>query len=309
MDKKRQLISEIHRPARINFKRRSYVIKHIDDLFEADLLDLSNHAKENGRHTFILTVIDAFSKYAWAVGLRSKSAVDVTEGMRKIFLMDKRIPLNLHTDNGREFYNSHFKKLMKEYKINHYSNFSTKKAAIVERFNRTLKEKLYREFSYHGNYKWRAILPQLMSDYNHTFHRTIKCAPIDVDNLKQKQLIANKTFTINDSPSHSRPKFRIGDKVRISKYKGIFEKKYTPNWSAEIFTIYRVNGTNPVTYLLEDYNGDVIKGAFYQLELTPAKYDDVFLVEKILKTRKNGDRLVKWFGYPEKSWVKPQDIY
>ena len=82
-----------------------------------------------------------------------------------------------------------------------------------------------------------------------------------------------------------KPKFKVGDHVRISKYKGIFEKGYTPNWGVEIFTIDKVQKTKPVTYKIKDYRNDVLEGGFYEFELLPVKYSDMYLVERILKRR------------------------
>ena len=99
-------------------------------------------------------------------------------------------------------------------------------------------------------------------------------------------------------------KLKVGDAVRVSKYKNVFEKSYTPNWGMEIFTIERRQPTNPLTYILKDSQGQLIKGGFYEHELQKTKHADVFLVEKVL--RKKGDKeFVKWLGFDEShnSWI------
>lgn len=127
---KRQLIDELHRSARKYFKRRKVVIKEIDETWQADLIDMSTYAKQNKGFHFILTVIDNFSKYGWVVPLRNKNVENVTAAMEKILKRryggggsekTYRKPKNLQTDDGTEFYNSNFKKLMKQYNVNHYS--------------------------------------------------------------------------------------------------------------------------------------------------------------------------------------------
>ena len=104
-------------------------------------------------------------------------------------------------------------------------------------------------------------------------------------------------------------KFRLGDSVRVSKYKTIFEKGYTPNWSTEVFKIVKVQQTNPVTYLLEDWRGNPIEGGFYEYELLKAAVPGVYLVEKILR-RKDDKVFVKWLGFDKEhnSWINKDDV-
>ncbi|KAK5644784.1 hypothetical protein RI129_006084 [Pyrocoelia pectoralis] len=102
-------------------------------------------------------------------------------------------------------------------------------------------------------------------------------------------------------------RFKVGDVVRISKYKSVFEKGYTPNWSCELFKIVKISITNPVTYLIEDMKGDPVLGGFYESELQKAKHPDVYLVEKILR-RKNSKVYVKWLGLDEKSWIHQDNV-
>ncbi|XP_051156394.1 uncharacterized protein LOC127289561 [Leptopilina boulardi] len=143
------LVKELHKPARRNYLRRKFDIRGIDETWQADLVEMTTYAKENKGYKYILTVIDIFSKFAWAVPVKTKTGEDVTAAMKSV-LDQGRVPKNLHVDQGKEFYNTHFKNLMKQYKINMYSTFSNLKAAICERFNRTLKNKMWMQFSLHG---------------------------------------------------------------------------------------------------------------------------------------------------------------
>ena len=106
-----------------------------------------------------------------------------------------------------------------------------------------------------------------------------------------------------------RPKFKIGDKVRVSKFKNIFEKGYTPNWTTEIFTVDHVISTNPITYKLKDYRDQSIASGFYEQELLKVKYPDIYLVEKVLKKRGN-TIYVKWLGFDSShnSWIAKSDM-
>lgn len=151
----------------------------IDHIWQADLVDVSNIAKENKNIKFILTCIDIFSKYAWAVPLKDKSAIEVANGFKKI--LKQRQPQKIQTDNGKEFFNRVFKELLKSKNIKIYSSLSIHKASIVERFNRTLREKLWRYFTSTEKNKFIDKLDEFLISYNNTFHYTIKMKPIEVN--------------------------------------------------------------------------------------------------------------------------------
>jgi Integrase core domain len=300
------IIDELHKSARRNFKRRTVIVKGLDDLFQADLVEMIPYAKINKNYKYLLTVINTFSKYAWAIPIKNKTGQEVARAMDSILFTLNTTPRNFQTDHGLEFYNIHFKNLMKKYNINHYSTFSGLKSSIVERFNRTIKGKMWKQFSLQGSYKWLDILPKLIANYNNTKHRTIAMKPIEVNAQNELKLLK----TVYSKPKvFQRGKFKIGDYVRISKYRQIFDKSYTPNWSTEIFRIYKVRITNPVTYLLEDYQNNKIHGGFYQYELQNVKYPHTYLVEKIIK-RKGTQSYVKWLGFTSNhnSWVNNDDI-
>ncbi len=304
---RKQIVEELHKPARKNFTRRHVILKGIDELWQADLVDMNALYKFNNGHKFILTVIDCFSKFAWSSPIKNKSAESVTSAMHVIFKNSNRIPKNLQTDFGKEFYNTKFKSLMDKYEINHYSTYSHLKCSIVERFNRTLKSKMWKMFSYTGKYIWIDKLNNLIDEYNKTKHRTIKMRPIDVKSKKCEQKLLKTVF--NNKFRLVKNKFKIGDFVRVSKYKGSFEKGYTPNWSPELFEICCVNRKYPVTYKLRDYKNCIIAGCFYEAELQKTKNNEAFLIEKILK-KNNKKVLVKWYGFDDShnSWINKNEI-
>jgi hypothetical protein len=246
-------------------------------------------------------VIDCFTKFAWAIALKSKTGKEVSKAMSTILL--KRTPKLLQLDNGKEFYNSTFDALMVKHNIHKYSTYSIMKACIVERFNRTLKEKMFREFTARGSHEWISILPSLINEYNNSKHRTIGMTPVQADDnptsveIMQRKIIKRKN------------KFNIGDIVRISTYKDVFTKGYLPSWSTEIFKIVKINETLPTTYQLQDYSGKPIAGCFYSEEILKTNYPNDFLVEKII--RKKGDQIfVKWLGFDNthNSWINTSDI-
>ena len=288
-----RLVEELHKPARRNYPRRKFNVRGLDETWQADLVEMQPYARENRGIKYLLTVIDVLSKFAWAVPVKRKTAQDVTAAMDSV-LQQGRVPSNLQTDKGKEFYNASFQNLMSRYHINHYSTYSNLKASIVERFNRTLKNRMWLKFSLRGTYKWLDILQDLVAAYNDTKHRTIGMKPKDVNAANVETLM--QRFSQNNRRRRKVPKFKIGDKVRVSKNKHVFEKGYTPNWTTEIFTVNRVMPTSPVTYKLKDYQDKPIAGGFYEEEHLESKYPDVYIVEKVLKKR--GDRAyVKWLGF------------
>ncbi|XP_023312196.1 uncharacterized protein LOC111692419 [Anoplophora glabripennis] len=301
-DTKRQIVNELHKPARKNFRRRRTIIKGFADLWQIDLAEMQDFANKNKGHRYILIVIDCYSKYVWAKPLKKKTAMEVSTAMKNILREATYSPTNLQSDQGLEFYNRQFSTLMHQYGINHYSTFSTKKAAMVERVIRTLKNWIYKEFSARGNYRWINILPEIIKSYNNRVHRTIGMKPVDV-----KRSTELKAY--NHPKIVQKPKFNVADIVRISKYKGVFQKEYTANYSTELFKVVKVNITNPTTYVLEDMQGRQIKGCFYKYELQKTKYPEVYLLEKVLK-RKGNRLFCKWLGLPntQNSWINKADI-
>lgn len=305
---KRDVVDELHRPARKTFKRRRVVLKGIRDLFQADLVEMIPYAKVNKGYKYILIVINAFSKYVWAFAIKRKTGKDVTDAIGQIFVQRKNVPKHLQTDNGKEFYNKTFRELMQRYNINHYSTYSTLKSSIVERSNRTLKNKMWKEFSMQGNYKWLDMLPKIVTDYNNTKHSTTGFKPINVNQTNAKQIL-NTVYNYIKVLDPTRRKFRIDEPVRISKYREAFSKSYTPNWSNEIFTISQVQNTYPRTYLLKDAANQDIHGGFYEHELQKVKHPEVYLVEKVIR-RKGNQVLVKWLGLHDRnnSWISKDNI-
>lgn len=305
------LVNELHRQARKNFLRRKTVMRGICDTLQADLVEMQPYAKQNNGYKYILVVINIFSKKAYACPLKSKTGEEVANAMESIL---DSIPLrhsvkNLHVDQGKEFYNRNMESLLRQHNINIYSTFTTKKASIVERFNRTLKNAMWKMFSLNGSYKWFTALNKLIYDYNNAHHRTIAMAPNKVNLSNERHLldtVYNRKIVVKEKTC---PRFKIGDHVRISKYKHLFEKGYTPNWTAELFKINKVRFTNPITYELIDLNNEEIKGTFYNEELQLTKHPNLYLVEKIVKKR--GDMVyVKWLGLDksQNSWIKRNNI-
>jgi len=298
---KRAIATELHASARRSYPRRRVIVYGKNDLFQADLVDMQQYSAVNKSYNYILFIIDCFTKRLFYAALKTKRGEEVAAAAGKIFAQNR--PNLLHVDKGREFYNKNFEALVKKHNIKMYSTFSVLKASIIERVNRTIKARMFREFTSRGSHVWIAILPALVDGYNNSMHRTIGMTPMQADahplRVKLKYDV-EKTGKI---------KFSVGDKVRISVYKGVFTKGYLPNWSTEIFTIIKVNKTTPATFILEDYTGSPIAGGFYAEEIRKTLYPDDYLVEKVIRTK--GSRVfVRWLGFTDEhnSWINKADL-
>ncbi|XP_060876651.1 uncharacterized protein LOC132949674 [Metopolophium dirhodum] len=276
---KREIANELHKPVRKNFTRRRVNVYGKNDLWQADLVEMISYSKINGGYKYILVVIDCFTKFSWAIPLKSKTGKEVTSAMSTILL--DRSPKLLQLDNGKEFYNTTFDALMTKYGIHKYSTFSILKASIAERLNRSLKGRMYKEFTARGSHEWVSILPKLLHEYNNSRHRTIGMTPIQADSNPASVVIKHREINT------VKIKFKVGDNVRISTQKGVFTKGYLPNWSTEIFKIIKINKTLPVTYQLQDYMGKPIAGCFYSEEIYKTNFPNEYLIEKIIRKKQN----------------------
>ena len=273
----------LHKPVRIRFKRRRVIVGGRNHQWQADLVDLSKLKKDNDGYVFLLTVIDVFSKQAWCVPLKNKSASSLVTALKGLLV--NIAPTTLQTDKGLEFLNISVMRLLKEHGVHHFSIHNEEtKASIVERFNRTLKTRMWRYF---------------------TKYQTVRY----IDALQD----ANQEEVWQRLYGHDGkgvPKFKVDDRVRISKAKRRFEKGYMANWSEELFTIREVHASDPPVYRLVDDLGEVLDGTFYEPELQKVlvSKDKLYRVESVLQRRKVGKRteaLVKWYGYPTSfnSWI------
>ena len=159
-------------------------------------------------------------------------------------------------DKGSEFYNNSFKKWLKDNDIEMYSIHNEGKSVVVERFIETLKNKIYKYMTSVSKDVYIDKLDDIVNEYNNTYHRTVKMKIVDVKD--------NKYIDFDKEVNNKDPKFKIGDHVKISKYKNIFTKGYTPNWSEEVFVISKIKNTVPWTYVINDLNGEEIIGTFYE---------------------------------------------
>jgi hypothetical protein len=236
------------------------------------------------------------------VPLKDKTGKSVAAALKKI--LKERHPKKIWVDKGKEFHNKEVQSLVEKHgDILLYSTENEEKSSVVERWNRTMKEKMWKYFSANSTSVYIDVLDELVNEYNSTKHSSTKFTPIEASNKKNEIRVWMNLYPDHDEPREIHPKFSIGDRVRINKKKKTFEKGYTPRWTEEVFTVTAVQNTTPVTYKITDYNGEEIRGTFYEPELQKS-YQEIYRVEKVIKKGKTKS-LVKWKGYPESfnSWV------
>ena len=168
-----------------------------------------------------------------------------------------------------------------------YLTYKEEKSVVFQRFIRMLKNQIFIHMTAVSKNVYFDVLDATADKYSNTVHRTIKMKPIDV---------TSDTYAeYNEDSSQKDPKFKAGDRVRISKYKNIFAKEYTPNWSEEVFVVSKIKNTVPQAYVISDLNGEPITGSFYEKELQKTSQEK-FRIERVFKRK--GDKLyVKWNGY------------
>ncbi|XP_065654803.1 uncharacterized protein LOC136081418 [Hydra vulgaris] len=232
------------------------------------------------------------------VSLKSKTGVDVANALNKIFKNSSNLrgsegfnsygserPKNssnfqerkcqkIWVDKGLEFYNKHVKALGVEL----YSTENQEKSCVVERWNRTMKDKMFKYFSANSTRKYIEVFDEMVNKYNNTKHTSIKMTPVQASDKKNENI------------------------------KGTFEKGYTPRWTEEVFTVSQVQFTDPPTYKITNDNGEEIQGTFYEQEMQKTD-QSIFRIEKVIRKLKNKS-LVKWYGYPDSfnSWVDKKEL-
>ena len=200
-------------------------------------------SKFNKGIKYLLYAIDLFSKYAWVVPLKDKKETSIVNAFKKIISKESkaeskgpRKPIKIWVDQGSKFYNQSFKDFLKINNVEMFSTFNERKSVVAERFNRTLKNKISKHMTAISKNVYFDVLDDIVDKYNNTVHRTIKMKTIDVT--------YDSYVEYNKDSNLKNPKFKVGDHVRISKYKNIFAKGYVPNWSEEIF-VSKIKNTVP----------------------------------------------------------------
>jgi len=311
----------MHRQARRRYRRVPIYAHHIHQQWQADLADMNKELEWNDGVRYILVVVDTLSKYAAAQPCARKEAKHVTEAFQAILeRLAPAVPQRLQTDDGKEFYNAQFKALCAKHGINHFSSGSDQKAAGAERFNRTLKDLLSKYMRDKGSLRWLDVLQPFVNSYNATVHSRTGITPNAAVKLEGEEVsrlfVRLYGVNANKGPPQGRanPQLQVGQMVRISRVKGIFDKGYSGQWTAEHFIISEALQRYPRhVYKLIDIKKRPIRGLFYPEDLQPIEANR-YIVEEVVREKKGpGGRkqlLVKWLGWaPEyNTWVPESDL-
>ena len=265
----RDLGYTLHKPRRRRFPTLPVMVYGIDEQWTADLIEVNNIAQYNRRYRYLLTVVDVFSKHAWVEPIKNKTGKTVTDAMTKI-LKKGRKPLNLQTDDGKEFYNKTFQELMKRKDIHHFSTSGDTKSSVIERFNRTLKQRMYRYFTSQNTLNFVPVLQDLVEGYNRSHHRSIKMAPSQVNQTNSPSLWKTLYGDNNDKKRRRRlqkPQLKVGDRVRLNEKFKQFKKSYLPGWTEEVFVVKRARRGKVPSYKIEEWDGTPVEGTFYAQDL------------------------------------------
>ena len=258
------LAAELHKEYRNNKKYLKIKVFNKDDIWSADLIETVN-SKNNDNFRYILTIIDLYTRFAWAIPLKNKTSNSIKEAFETLFEntpdnglwpAGSRIPKKLYVDMGKEFYNKIFQDFLNDNEIEIYSTYNQldertqglSHNPIIERF----KSLMYKKFTENGNRIRIKDLPELIDFYNNKIHRTIRVTPTEA--FENPELISKKVDENNNENDNIKEnqKFNIGDRVRIYKWKNKFEKGVTHSWTKEIFIIKKIYNTKPFTYKLHD---------------------------------------------------------
>jgi len=298
-----QPVHTLHKQARKKFPRRKVHATGENKIWQCDLADFAMLKSSNNNYKYILCCIDVFSRKAYVEPLKNKNGTTVKNAFVKIF--DTRAqPLSISTDLGTEFFNSIVSKLFKSKNIDHFTTHSEIKMALCERFIRTLRLKIYKYLTANLTHRYINVLQQIVENYNNTKHSSIGMSPNQVKK-SSIELVWHRSWNKRRSALPDiKPKLKVGELVRISKYKKPFMKGALPNFSDEIFTVHAIQSISPPTYILRDSKNNILEGVFYQYELQAVKEPDLYRIEKIIKKRKTSV-LVRWQGYSSEydTWI------
>ena len=215
------LADELHKPVIKKINKRKVYSQFKDNIWGVDLADMQSLSKKNKNIKYLLCAIDLYSKYTFVVALKDKKGISVTNGFNKIIKQSGRKPNKTWADQGSEFYNHVFKRWLSRNNIIIYSTYNEGKSVVAERFIRALKNKLYKHMTATDKNIYYDVLDDIVNEYNNTKHNTIKMKPKDVGD--------NNKIVYIDEHNEKRSKFKVGDRVRKSKFRNIFAKGYTPN--------------------------------------------------------------------------------
>ena len=281
--------------------------------FQIDLLELRSIAKENKSLGLMLTIIDTYTKYAWAVPIANKEKNTVLNAFKSVIDKLDEKPLNVVSDQGKEFKNDVFKKYCEDNYITHSFPYTQLHAGIVERFHRTLHRLIWPPMTNTGSRNYVKSLDKILKTYNSRPHRMLGYkSPKFAEDNPTNAYIATKNQEYLDSKKSKKPripKYKVGMLVRVKRLGDAFWRGYDGSFNEEVYVIRGVKTRLDVPmfklYTMDD--NEELLGHYYAHELSRVRGDPVYTIEKILHRRGNRS-LVKFFGIKKPSWVPTANI-
>ena len=258
----------LYRKKKDSFPRRKVLARGIAYQYQADLVDYSALKRDNSGHTFVLTIIDIFSRFALAIPIKSKGGKNVSAALQRAF-QSMKTPKMLQTDLGKEFYNQNVRKLLTRLKVVHFSTDQPLKAQIVERFNRTLRQTIKQYMAHNQTLRYVDKLPDFLKGYNSRVHSAIKPYSPDKVTAQNEREVHNLQYGEYLALQKKRHKYKIGDVVRRASSKNAFTKSYKyKTFSDKLYKIIDVLQTHPPTYKIKELrSGNLVDGCQYQQQL------------------------------------------
>ena len=310
----------VHREERSKFRRRRVIAPFVDYQWDVDTANMEFYKKDNDGYAFFLLAIDILSKYVWTVPLKTRTGKEMVGAFKRIFSQGRQ-PSRVRSDKGVEFVNRDVRQFLRKQKVDYFVTQNIVKASYAERAIKTIKSRIVRYMTHKQVHRWIDVLPKITASYNKTYHRTIKRAPASVRSNDSVELWKLQYHSEKKRPikKHLKQgvrnyKYKIGDLVRVSFLRRPFQKEYDERWSREIFVVNERFMVEAIPqYKVKDYSGDIVTGTFYENQLARAYEQDVYKVEKVIRSRKKGGQkqfLVRWKGWPSKfdSWISEEDL-
>ena len=287
------------------------------ELFQSDVVFFTKPelVSQNNGYKYLFTTIDVFSKMAWVYPMKQNKCETVMKCFIDILNKCGDKPERLNTDRGSELLCKKFSAFLRKNNIHHYLSYSLRKCPVVERFNLTIQQLLYRMMNQQNTFEWVKLLDSAMKIYLNRTHRTIKMSPLEGEKEENEPIIRRIYFEkyMKVHKKKQNPKFAVGEKVRIFKERGKFHRGYMEDFTEEVFTVSHVDTNLPVPrYRLKEYDGKDIVGSFFQNELVHYQPEDFYKID-ILDERGRGKKkevLVSYRGYPShyNEWKLLKDI-
>jgi len=323
---KDQQIHQLHLKQKRSTSLKPIVAQKPDTYYQIDLIDMGNN--EYNGYRYILTLIDVFSRQAYCIACKNKTPYTITKKFAKLLNklkgLDKGIT-RLQSDNGGEFTDSVFRDFLKENNIKQVFSKPGKPQTqgIIERFNGTLKNIIFKDISATNNKDWSSKLNEYIDSYNDTYHTTIKMTPNEAGNARGIAALKNIKKRAQQTTGRVHDDIEIGDNVRLKIFKGKLEKYSKPNWSRKVYNVtnivqprepysstkYFVDDGKKIAYSRNDIQKivNVVKPPTRIRTIPESEWE----VDRITEKKKVNGRmryLVYWKGYDEPTWEPFQNV-